>query len=89
MLPLYQDPGFTFRFADDRLIPRFHLDGVEAGRRVSVFKIDADSGERLGLLVTTTVGEDGWVDLNEPIIMRAGDGFVAVPEPNSEGGPSF
>ena len=30
MLPLYHDPHFTFRFADDRLIPRFHLEGVEA-----------------------------------------------------------
>ena len=28
MLPLYEDPHFTFRFADDRLIPRFHLEGV-------------------------------------------------------------
>lgn len=32
MLPLYEDPCFTFRFADDRIIPRFHLEGVEAGR---------------------------------------------------------
>ena len=31
MLPLYEDPCFTFRFADDRIIPRFHLEGVEAG----------------------------------------------------------
>ena len=40
MLPLYEDPGFTFRFAEDRIIPRFHLDGVEPGRRVVVHKID-------------------------------------------------
>ena len=32
MLPLYQDPWFTFRFADDRIISCFHLEGVEAGR---------------------------------------------------------
>ena len=38
--PMYEDPHFTFRFADDRIIPRFHLEGVETGRRVSVFKID-------------------------------------------------
>ena len=63
MLPLYEDPCFTFRFADDRIIPRFHLEGVEAGRRVSVFKIDPGTGERLGLLATATVGEGGWVDL--------------------------
>ena len=46
MTPLYEDPYFTFRFADDRLIPRFHLEGVEVGRRVSVFKIDPTTGER-------------------------------------------
>ena len=60
MLPLYQDPWFTFRFPDDRIIPRFHLEGVEAGRHVSVFKIDPGSGERLGLLAVATVGEGGW-----------------------------
>ena len=80
MMRLYEDPHFTFRFADDRLIPRFHLEGVEAGRRVSVFKFDPGTGERLGLLATATVGDGGWVDLPEPIIVRAGEAFVAVPE---------
>jgi hypothetical protein len=80
VLPLYQDPLFTFRFADDRIIPRFHLEGVEAGRRVSVFQIDPGTGERLGLLATAAVGKGGWVNLPEPIIVRAGDAFVAVPE---------
>lgn len=79
MLPLYQDPWFTFRFADDRIIPRFHLDGVEAGRQVSVFRIDPGTGKRTGLLATATVGEAGWVVLTEPIKVRAGDAFVAVP----------
>ncbi len=80
MIPLYEDSCFTFRFADDRIIPRFHLEGVEAGRRVEVFKLAPDSGERLGLLARATVGEGGWVDLVEPIIVRAGEAFVAVPE---------
>jgi hypothetical protein len=80
MISLYKDPHFTFRFADDRIIPRFHLEGIEAGRRVNVFKIDPDTGERLGLLATATVGEGGWVDLVEPIIAKAGDAFVAAPE---------
>ena len=83
MLPLYEDPHFTFRFADDRIIPRYHMEGVEAGQQVSVFRIDPGTGERLGLLATATVGEGGWVDLPEPIIVRAGDVFVAVPEPSS------
>jgi hypothetical protein len=65
---------------DDRHIPRFHLEGVQAGRRVSVFKIDPGTGERLRLLATATVGEGGWVELTEPIIVKAGEAFVAVPE---------
>ena len=80
MLPLYEDPCFTFRFEDARIIPRFHLEGVEVGRRVSVFKIDPGTGKRLGLLATATVGEGGWVDLTEPIIVEAGDEFISVAE---------
>ncbi len=87
MTPLYEDPWFTFRFVDDRLIRRFHLEGIKAGRRVSVFKIEASTGERLVLLATATVGEGGWVDLAESIIVRAGDAFIAVPEPDAQGNP--
>ena len=83
MIPLHHDPHFTFRFADDRIIPRFHLEGMDAGRRVSVFKIDPDTEERLGLLMTARVGEGGWVDLPEPITVRAGDAFIAVPDSSS------
>jgi hypothetical protein len=80
MLPLYHDPHFTFRFADDRVIPRFRLDGIEPGQRISVFELDPVKDERRGLIGTATVGDGGWVDLPEPIIVRAGQGFVAVPE---------
>jgi hypothetical protein len=79
MLPLYHDPQFTFRFTDDRTITRFHLEDVESGRHVSVFKINPGTGERLGLLATATVGEGGWVNLPAPIIVRAGEAFIAVP----------
>ncbi len=82
-MSLYEDPCFTFRFAEARIISRFHLDGVEAGRAVEVFRLDPGSGERSGLLATATVGEGGWVDLQEPIIVRAGEAFIAVPEPSS------
>lgn len=81
MLPLHQDPHFTFRFGDDRIIPRFHLDGIAAGQPVSVFGIDVDTGERTRLLASATVGEGGWVDLPKPIVVRAGDTFIVVPEP--------
>ncbi len=80
MIPLYEDPCFTFRFADDRIIPRFHIEGVEAGRRVSVFRIDGMTSERMGVLATAIVGVGGWVDLDQPIIVRPGDAFVVVPE---------
>jgi hypothetical protein len=73
MIPLHCDPWFTFRFTDDRIIPRFHLEGVEVGRRVSAFKINPTTGERLGLLAKATVGKGGWVELSEPIIVCAGD----------------
>lgn len=29
MISLHHDPHFTFRFADDRSLPRFHLEGIE------------------------------------------------------------
>jgi len=48
VLPLHHDPHDTFRFGDDRIIPRFHLEGVEAGRRIAVFRLDPVTGERLG-----------------------------------------
>ena len=83
MRPLYEDPHFTFRFVDDRIIPRFHLEGIQAGRRVSVFKIDPGGGARKDLLAMATVGEGGWVDLREPILVRAGEGFIVVPDPTS------
>ena len=85
VIPLYHELHFTFRFGDDRIIPRFHLEGVEPGRRVSVFKIDPGTGERLGLLATATAAEGGWVDLPEPILIRAGEAFVAVPMPEAAG----
>ena len=81
MLPLYHDPHFTFRFADDRIIPRFHLEGIEAGRGVRVFKIDPTTADRLDLLTMAAVGDGGWVDLPVPVIVKAGDAFIAVPEP--------
>jgi hypothetical protein len=54
MIPLYHGPHFTFRFADDRIIPRFHLKGVPPGLQVSVIKIDANKDERLA-----EAGRDG------------------------------
>ena len=33
-------------------------------------------------------GEGGWVDLAERIIVRAGEAFIAVPEPDDQGNPT-
>ena len=78
MIPLHHDLHYTFRFADDRIIPRFHLDGAGSGQRVDVFRLDPATGVRLGLQTTGVVDDGGWVDVREPIIVRAGDAFVAV-----------
>jgi hypothetical protein len=32
------------------------------------------------MLAAATAGEGGWVDLTEPIIVKAGEAFVVVPE---------
>ncbi len=80
MTSLYEDPWFTFYFEDNRKISRFHLEGVPAGRDISVFKIDLGSWTRLSLLANGVVGEGGWVELAEPIVMHAGEAFIAVPQ---------
>jgi hypothetical protein len=35
--------------------------------------------DNLASLTTGIVGEGGWVDLTEPILVKAGDAFIAVP----------
>lgn len=80
MFPLHQDPFFTFRFADDRIIPRFHLEGVAAGRLVQVYSAEPATLQPIKLLATAVVGEGGWVGLDQPIVVRAGEVFVVFPE---------
>ena len=55
------------------------MEGVLTGSHVSVIKIDAETSKRLGLLATETVSVDGWMGLTEPLIVKAGEGFIAVP----------
>jgi len=77
---LHEDPHYTFRFGDDRVVPRFHLEGVPPGTQVAVYRVDPVSEERREVLTTATAGDGGWVDLAEPLRVRAGDAFVAVPD---------
>ena len=85
MTPLYRDPHFVFRFADDRIVPRFHLDGVGAGQRVAVYALTPTGGPA-GLIATAAAGDGGWVELTTPIAVRAGGGFIAVVEPATPDG---
>lgn len=80
MPTIHEDPHFAFRFGEDRVIPRFHLPGLAAGTAVAVYRTDPATGDRLGLLAAAAVGAGGWVDLAEPLRVRAGDTFVAVPD---------
>ena len=75
MIPLYREPFYTFSFAEDRKVDRFHLDGVPAGQRVVV----EFGGERIDL----TTGEGGWVQLPEFRVVRRGQGFRVVVEHDS------
>jgi hypothetical protein len=79
---LYEDPHFTFRFAEARTIPRFHVEGLEPGCRVLVFRIDPATEQKRDLLAMATVGEGGWVDLRVPLTVAAGEAFIVVPEPD-------
>ena len=58
MTLLYDDLLFTFCFADDQIIPRSRFEDIEAGRCVTVIKIDRVTGEKFGLLVMAIVCTD-------------------------------
>lgn len=72
MIPLFREPFYTFAFAEDRLIDRFHLEGVPAGQLV-VLEGLSDSN---GLLLQTETG--GWVRLPEPRVVRRGQVFRVI-----------
>lgn len=48
---------------------------------MSVYKTDAATGERLGVLGSATGGGGSRRDLTEPIIVRASEASLAVPAP--------
>jgi hypothetical protein len=84
MLPLYHDLHFTFRFAEDRIIPRFHLEGVCRSSGSTLAPGTGGACWRLRPWVRaggwTCTSRSSWVDLHEPILVRAGEAFGAVPE---------
>jgi hypothetical protein len=64
-----------------RIVRRIQLEGVQVGQPIAVFRIDPETGAKRGLLVKATMSNGGWVDFPEPIIVKPGDAFIAVPEP--------
>lgn len=80
IFPLYRDPWYTFSFEEDRLIDRFHLDGLAPGHIVTIYRFDSANGKRGDQLDKATVGEEGWVELSEALVMRVGESIIAVPE---------
>ena len=70
MIPLHRDPFYRFPFADARRVDRFHLDGAEPGRAVTVLDLTTDA-----VLAAGTVGPGGWVTLPEPLAVAPGGGF--------------
>ena len=59
------------------------MGGLEDVQNLSIMRLTPSvpgTGERLGLLATTTVNDGGWVDLPQPLIVQASEAFIAVPE---------
>ncbi len=75
MIELYRDYDFTFRFAEPRVVGRFHLEGVAEGAAVAVRRL-ATPGDVVGeLLATATVGAGGWVEVTPALRVDAANGF--------------
>jgi hypothetical protein len=76
MISLYKDPCFTFRFAEDRIIPRPHLEGVEAGgrcpssrstpRQVGLRRITDRSCRRVSMCGVVGASTRFWARSNRP-----------------------
>jgi hypothetical protein len=76
MFPLHRDPGWTFPFGDDRLIPAFFLPGAPPGLRVHITR----DGQ---LLREGVVAEEGRVTLDPALVVRAGEVLLVLPAPSA------
>jgi len=75
VIPLHHETDFTFRFAEPRVVGRFHLDGVALGTAVAVRRL-ASPGDVVGiLLATAAVGAGGWVTVEPALRVDAANGF--------------
>ena len=75
MIELYHEDDFTFRFAEPRVVGRFHLDGVAPGTVVAVRRLRTP-GDVVGEMVATAiVGSGGWVEIDPALRVDAANGF--------------
>ncbi len=75
MIALYHEADFTFRFAEPRVVGRFHLDGVTPGTVVAVCRLQSP-GDVVGeVLAKATVGAGGWVEIEPALRVDATNGF--------------
>ena len=86
LFPLHSDPGHTFRFADDRLIPVFFVPGTPEGSPVIVYRADPATGAPLEALRRARVQAEGRVSFEPPLIVRAGTVLVVLKDRGGRGG---
>ncbi|MFO0865976.1 MAG: hypothetical protein U0744_15225 [Gemmataceae bacterium] len=80
MLPLYRDPHYFFRFDDARIISRVHLEGAKPGLTVKLVRVDPRSMKEGDVIAHAVVEAEGWVEFSPPILVRAGEAFLAIPD---------
>jgi hypothetical protein len=75
VIELYHEDDFTFRFAEPRVVGRFHLENVAPGTVVAVRRLRTP-GDVVGEMVATaTVGPGGWVEIEPALRVDAANGF--------------
>ena len=79
MLPLYRDPGWTFPFAESRLIPRFFLPGATPGTTVDVHRRDPATGRPGEMIASGLVEADEGVAFEPALLVRAGETLIVLP----------
>ena len=75
MIELYHEDDFTFRFAEPRVVGRFHLDGVAPGTVVTVRWLRTPGDVVGDVAATATVGAGSWVEIQPALRVDAANGF--------------
>ncbi len=75
MIFLWQENGYRFDFDETRIIERIHLANALPGQGVRLFRRKVN--QQKVLIGLGRVVEDGWVQLDSPLVTQPGDQFVA------------